>query len=50
MIERKQTNEEEKERERRFLQPKSIKRQEVVDDFIRNFLTDMNMARTLEKF
>ena len=30
--------------------PKAIKREEVVEDFIRNFLTSMNLRKTLDEF
>ena len=30
--------------------PKTIKRAEVVEDFIRNFLTSMNLRKTLDEF
>ena len=34
----------------RYLQPRQVNRQEVVDDFIRNFLISEKMERTLEQF
>ena len=36
--------------EKRVYEPKHVKRLEVVDDFIRNFLTRNNMAKTLNAF
>ena len=30
--------------------PKTIKRDEVVEDFIRNFFTQMNLNKTLDEF
>ena len=32
------------------LEPKHVQRLEVIDDFIRNFLTKNNMTKTLESF
>jgi hypothetical protein len=38
------------EQENKVYQPKHVRRLEVVDDFIRNFLTKNNMTKTLNSF